>query len=123
MQREDLFDDFPVFDAAGVGREADTDLEEFSWVGREWFCISFVFDLLQCCVGGVVDLQLYDIYIFLSLEKKVYASVAGASLCLNIFAEEFHYDVMGDCTEEKNYILFDYVNRSKLTHQASVFSI
>ena len=37
--------------------------------------------------------------------------------------EEFHYDVMGDGTEEKNYILFDYMNRSRLTHQASVFSI
>ena len=37
--------------------------------------------------------------------------------------EAFNYDVMGDCREEKNYILFDYMNRSKLTHQASVFSV
>lgn len=37
--------------------------------------------------------------------------------------EEFHYDVMGNCEEGMNYILFDYMNRSKLTHQASVFSV
>ena len=33
--------------------------------------------------------------------------------------EEFHYDVMGDCAKVKELILFDYENRSKLTHQAT----
>ena len=37
--------------------------------------------------------------------------------------EEFHYDVMGDCSEGTHLVLFDYENRSKLTHQASVFRV
>ena len=37
--------------------------------------------------------------------------------------EEFRYDVLGDGEEEKIRILFDYENRSRLTHQASIFKI
>ncbi|MBQ8803362.1 MAG: B12-binding domain-containing radical SAM protein [Tyzzerella sp.] len=37
--------------------------------------------------------------------------------------EEFHYDVMGTYGEKNQLILFDYENRSRLTHQASVFCI
>lgn len=37
--------------------------------------------------------------------------------------EKFHYDVMGNCSEGGYYLLFDYENRSKLTHQASIFRI
>ena len=37
--------------------------------------------------------------------------------------EEFHYDVMGECEEKLQRILFDYENRSRLTHQASTFSL
>lgn len=37
--------------------------------------------------------------------------------------EEFHYDVMGTCEENKQLILFDYQNRSRLTHQAFVFRV
>lgn len=37
--------------------------------------------------------------------------------------EHFHYDVLGDFEEKEVLILFDYQNRSKLTHQASVFAI
>ena len=37
--------------------------------------------------------------------------------------EQFHYDVLGDGEEKEVQILFDYQNRSKLTHQASVFVI
>lgn len=33
--------------------------------------------------------------------------------------EKFYYDVMGDCGEKEQIILFEYENRSKLTHQAS----
>lgn len=35
--------------------------------------------------------------------------------------ERFQYDVLGDGAEKETRILFDYENRSKLTHQASVF--
>lgn len=37
--------------------------------------------------------------------------------------ECFHYDVAGDCREKEQFVLFDYVNRSRLTHQASIFLI
>lgn len=37
--------------------------------------------------------------------------------------EQFHYDVLGNGEEKEVLILFDYQNRSKLTHQASVFEI
>ena len=37
--------------------------------------------------------------------------------------ELFHYDVLGDCSEEEIFVLFDYENRSKLTHQAKTFTI
>ena len=37
--------------------------------------------------------------------------------------EKFHYDVLGTCGEKELLVLFDYQNRSKLTHQASVFEI
>ena len=37
--------------------------------------------------------------------------------------EKFHYDVLGTCEEKENLVLFDYQNRSRLTHQASVFEI
>ena len=37
--------------------------------------------------------------------------------------ERFHYDVAGDCAEQEILILFDYENRSKLTHQAKTFTI
>lgn len=37
--------------------------------------------------------------------------------------ECFHYDVTGDCEEKEQFVLFDYVNRSRLTHQASIFLI
>lgn len=37
--------------------------------------------------------------------------------------EKFHYDVIGTCEEKENLVLFDYQNRSRLTHQASVFEI
>ena len=34
--------------------------------------------------------------------------------------EEFHYDVIGDCKERNCVLLFDYENKSKLTHEAAV---
>ena len=34
--------------------------------------------------------------------------------------EHFHYDVAGDCRKKDCVILFDYENRSKLTHEASI---
>lgn len=37
--------------------------------------------------------------------------------------EQFHYDVAGNCEEKNVRILFDYENRSKLTHQAAIFEI
>ena len=37
--------------------------------------------------------------------------------------EQFHYNVLGNGEEKEVLILFDYQNRSKLTHQASVFEI
>lgn len=37
--------------------------------------------------------------------------------------EKFQYNVCGDCKEKESLILFDYENRSKLTHQASIFEI
>jgi len=37
--------------------------------------------------------------------------------------EKFSFDVAGNCEQKVNYILFDYENRSKLTHQASTFQI
>lgn len=37
--------------------------------------------------------------------------------------EKFHYDVLGTCEEKEKLVLFDYQNRSRLTHQASVFEI
>ena len=37
--------------------------------------------------------------------------------------ESFKYDVMGNGELRSQFILFDYENRSKLTHQASVFKI
>ncbi len=37
--------------------------------------------------------------------------------------EHFHYNVLSDCEEKEILILFDYQNRSKLTHQATVFAI
>ena len=37
--------------------------------------------------------------------------------------ELFHFDVTGDCAEENVLILFDYENRSKLTHQSKTFTI
>ena len=37
--------------------------------------------------------------------------------------ELFHYDVLGDCSEKEIFVLFDYENRSKLTHQAKTFTI
>ena len=37
--------------------------------------------------------------------------------------EKFHYDVMGNGEEKEVLILFDYENRSKLTHQAKTFTI
>lgn len=37
--------------------------------------------------------------------------------------EKFHYDVLRTCEEKENLVLFDYQNRSRLTHQASVFEI
>ena len=36
----------------------------------------------------------------------------------NMHLEKFRYDVMGDCKKEEQILLFDYENRSKLTHQA-----
>ena len=37
--------------------------------------------------------------------------------------EKFHYDVMGDGAPMEQMILFDYQNRSKLTHQSKTFII
>ena len=37
----------------------------------------------------------------------------------NVHLEKFQYDVMGDCEKKEQIFLFDYENRSKLTHQAS----
>ncbi len=37
--------------------------------------------------------------------------------------EKFHYDVLETCEEKETVILFDYENRSRLTHQASTFII
>lgn len=37
--------------------------------------------------------------------------------------EKFHYDVLGTCEEKEEFILFDYQNRSRLTHQAAVTEI
>ena len=37
--------------------------------------------------------------------------------------ERFQHDVLGDGAKQETTILFDYENRSKLTHQASVFRI
>lgn len=37
--------------------------------------------------------------------------------------EKFQYDVLGNCEEKEVVILFDYVNRNKLTHQATVFYV
>lgn len=37
--------------------------------------------------------------------------------------EQFHYNVLGDGEALEMRILFDYENRSKLTHQASIFKI
>ena len=37
--------------------------------------------------------------------------------------EGFHYDVLGDGEAMEVRLLFDYENRSKLTHQASIFKI
>lgn len=37
--------------------------------------------------------------------------------------EKFRYDVLGNGQKRENKILFDYVNRSKLTHQANVFQV
>lgn len=37
--------------------------------------------------------------------------------------EKFRYDVMGNHRKKTNYLLFDYQNRSRLTHQAAVFGI
>ena len=37
--------------------------------------------------------------------------------------EKFQYDVAGNCEEKGVTILFDYENRSKLTHQATVFYV
>lgn len=34
--------------------------------------------------------------------------------------ESFHYDVAGDCKERDCVLLFDYENKSKLTHEASI---
>lgn len=36
----------------------------------------------------------------------------------NMHLEKFQYDVMGDCNKDEQILLFDYENRSKLTHQA-----
>lgn len=36
----------------------------------------------------------------------------------NVHLEKFQYDVMGNCEKKEQIILFDYENRSKLTHQA-----
>lgn len=36
--------------------------------------------------------------------------------------EAFHYDVMNGCEEKENYVLFDYENRSRLTHQANAMA-
>lgn len=36
----------------------------------------------------------------------------------NMHMEKFQYDVMGDCGKKEQILLFDYENRSKLTHQA-----
>ena len=37
--------------------------------------------------------------------------------------ERFQYDVLRDCEERETWILFDYENRSKLNHQATIFEI
>lgn len=37
--------------------------------------------------------------------------------------EKFHYDVLGTCEEKEKFILFEYQNRSRLTHQAAVTEI
>lgn len=37
--------------------------------------------------------------------------------------EKFHYDVLGTCEEKENFILFDYQNRSRLTHRAAVTEV
>ncbi len=37
--------------------------------------------------------------------------------------ERFQYNVLGDGEEQETIVLFDYLNRSNLTHQASIFSI
>lgn len=37
--------------------------------------------------------------------------------------ERFHFDVLGDCEAGEFLVLFDYQNRSRLTHQASTFVI
>ena len=34
--------------------------------------------------------------------------------------ERFHYDVAGNCEKRECFIVFDYENRSKLTHEASI---
>lgn len=37
--------------------------------------------------------------------------------------EAFHYDVMGEGMQQKQVILFDYQNRSSLTHQACIYQL
>ena len=36
----------------------------------------------------------------------------------NVHLEKFQYDVMGNCKKEEQILVFNYENRSKLTHQA-----
>ena len=54
---------------------------------------------------------------------KGYANYDKRQLRKMTHIERFQYDVLGECVEKESYILFDYENRSRLTHQASIFEI
>ena len=54
---------------------------------------------------------------------KGYDSYDKRQLRKMTHVEQFHYDVMGNCEAADYLILFDYQNRSKLTHQAKTFKI
>ncbi len=40
-----------------------------------------------------------------------------------VHVEQFHYDILGDCSEKECLLSFDYENRNRLTHEASVLYV
>ena len=79
--------------------------------------------------AGEYDMEKEELNAFYEMESEEHRYLSGyeqydkRQLRKMTHIEKFHYDVLCDGEEKTIKILFDYENRSKLNHQATIFQI